>query len=185
MSKCRFCGKSPVVGRGMCRNHYARAWKSGTLDKFDLKDRGSLKDRLLDKIEKSPSGCWLWNGNKNGQGYGMIWHNGRPVRAHRVAYKMFCGPLRADQVVCHKCDTPACVNPDHLFRGTRLDNNRDAARKGRTSSGYRNHSTKLSENDIRAIRSSPLRVFQLAAKYRVHQSHISKIRTRKARHLVA
>jgi len=96
-----------------------------------------VKARFSSKVEKSsdPLGCWTWAGAKNLQGYGEFFlfrkgsrsHHGL---AHRVAWEMFRGPI-GDMFVLHKCDTPACVNPEHLFLGTQKDNMRDALAKGR------------------------------------------------------
>src|ERR1041385_5143502 len=74
------------------------------------------------------SGCWLWAGARNHNGYGIV---GKNVRAHRMAYQMYVGAFPNHLLVCHKCDTPACVNPAHLFLGTNEINLRDAADKGR------------------------------------------------------
>lgn len=78
------------------------------------------------------TGCLLWSGNALPQGYGLF-YVGLPTRAraHRFAYELVHGPIPAGMVVCHRCDTPACVNVDHLYIGTVGDNNRDAFAKGR------------------------------------------------------
>jgi hypothetical protein len=174
MANCRFCER-PVVGRGLCRRHYMQERRGGRLDEYRVRER-PLKDRFLAKVKKTKD-CWLWVGHSNGYGYGLIWRDGAAVRAHRVAFELFCGSVSADEVVCHRCDNPKCVNPLHLFKGTRLDNNRDAAAKSRTPSGDRHWATRLSDTDISEIRNSSLRVCDLAAKYGVHQSHISKVRS--------
>jgi hypothetical protein len=175
MPTCLICEK-PVVGRGLCRSHYEREWRAGRLDAFAPTDRGSLEERFTGKVLAAPDGCWYWTGHRNTAGYGMIWRDGKAVRAHRVAFELFNGPVSADEVVCHTCDTPICVNPKHLFTGTRLENNRDAATKGRIRSGDRHHATRLTEDDIRVIRASSERVGTLAERHGVHQSHISKVR---------
>jgi len=173
---CLFCERS-VCGRGLCRIHYERAWKRGELHKFKKKDRGTLRERFMSKVAKPPGGCWDWTGHTNYYGYGLIWDNGRAVRAHRVAFKLFNGALRSNQVVCHSCDNPKCVNPKHLFKGTRLENNRDCATKGRRPSGERHWNSKLAEKDVAEIRASTEPQHVLAGRFGIHQSHISRLRT--------
>lgn len=87
---------------------------------------------FTDKIMPEPnSGCWLWTGAIRGDGYGNFTYQGRNHGAHRVSWAFHHGPIPEGQNVCHKCDTPLCVNPDHLFLGSRSDNMRDMSKKGR------------------------------------------------------
>lgn len=90
-------------------------------------------ERVFAKSEPEPnSGCWLYLGVLNIHGYGRIHLGRRLVAAHRLvlAYKI-SRPIPAGMLACHTCDTPCCVNPDHLFVGSPRDNNADAMRKGR------------------------------------------------------
>lgn len=92
------------------------------------------KARLWRFITPEPnSGCWLWLGGTSGFGYGRMYFEGRMQPAHRVAYELYVGPMAPDMHACHKCDVACCVNPDHIFPGTRTDNMRDCSRKGRTA----------------------------------------------------
>lgn len=79
------------------------------------------------------TGCWLWSTNLTKGGYGRVSLGGRKtaIYAHRAAYMAYVGPLQDHDVVCHRCDTPACCNPSHLFVGSQTDNMQDAYRKGR------------------------------------------------------
>jgi len=94
------------------------------------KYRMDAKDRFFSKVDMSGD-CWLWKGTRSGGGYGNFLINGKLVRAHRWSYKFFFGELRDEDCVLHSCDNPLCVNPSHLFIGSRADNVRDMISKGR------------------------------------------------------
>jgi hypothetical protein len=114
----------------------------------------ALVDRFMSFVHPEPnSGCWLWTGHWTYNGYGTIGVKGKSVRAHRLSVQLFKGGMPADMFACHKCDTPACVNPDHLFIGTREDNTADQMRKDRRTrnKGTKNPISKLTEADIPVI----------------------------------
>lgn len=140
--------------------------------------RRSLAARFWEKVRKTP-GCWLWTGAifKAG-GYGKIAlgaANDGTDRAHRVSYRLHFGEIPSGSLVCHTCDIPSCVRPDHLFLGTSLENSRDMVRKGRQRSG----NTKLTIHEVREIRrlSDPKRFTQtaLASIFGVDRRTISDI----------
>lgn len=138
-----------------------------------------LKKRFFKKVVKT-DGCWEWNGGRKPTGYGFMRAETKrddPVRfhaAHRVSYAIHVGGEMAGYVVCHKCDNPGCVNPDHLFLGTYADNARDMMRKGRDKCGSLN----LDQvNEIRAIMGSDPRprVVDVAARFGVTRFAIYQI----------
>ncbi len=132
----------------------------------------------------SRSGCWLWAGAGKGNGYGNFNLEGHYVPAHRAAYLLFNGIIADDLDVCHRCDNRACVNPDHLFLGTRLENMRDCQAKGRIArgaklgdrSGQNAGAAKLTWDQVRAIRQSSEPAKVVAAQYGVTNDNINRIR---------
>lgn len=92
------------------------------------------RDEILENYSPVPeAGCWLWLGPTNENGYGRIRFNNRYVTMHRFFYLSHKGEIPKGMFVCHKCDTPLCVNPDHLWAGTSEENNKDMMRKGRNN----------------------------------------------------
>ena len=123
-----------------------------------------VEDRLMEKVEQDPnSGCWLWAGavivSQNAKGglpheYGNMWGEARKVDlAHRISYRCFVGPIPDGMVICHRCDTPLCVNPRHLFAGSLRDNTQDMLSKRRGYTGTRHWNSKLSDAQVAELRS--------------------------------
>ena len=128
--------------------------------------------------------CWLWSGDTNDWGYGRLSVQGKPVRAHRYSYEKHYGVQPGKRLVCHTCDVPNCVRPDHLFLGTDLDNSRDAKRKGMlipppVAYGEDRWNAKLTRDDVLKIRDAHARGgvthAALADKFDVSRRHIGKI----------
>lgn len=102
-----------------------------------------MLERFESKFDKG-DGCWVWKAHKNKNGYGQFGvmlegRNGYMVNryAHRVSWMLYRGEIPEGLCVCHSCDNPSCVNPDHLFLGTRKDNTQDMINKGRHLEGNR------------------------------------------------
>lgn len=95
-------------------------------------------DKFHDSIEPAtPDACWRWTGSTDAKGYGRVFHDGKYRAAHRIAFALAYGPIPAGMFVCHRCDNPRCVNPNHLFLGTIQDNTADMVTKGRHARGER------------------------------------------------
>lgn len=101
-----------------------------------------IRRRLTTGALPTETGCLLWRGSVS-KGYGVARLEGRYDAAHRVAYAVLVGPVPDDMCVLHRCDVPLCVNPDHLWLGTKADNNRDCRDKERTNLTARRQRTNL------------------------------------------
>ena len=146
------------------------------------------------KVNKTDS-CWLWTASKRHKGYGaFVWadKNGCIVqgRAHRFIWEIKNGKIPEGMCVLHKCDTPACVNPEHLFLGTKAENNRDMCAKkrhvkggtycgkGKYKRGENHHNAKLTLENVIALRldrRSGFSYSRLAKKYKINAATAYKI----------
>lgn len=127
-------------------------------------------------------GCWLWTAAANKQGCGSVTFRGRKWRSTRVAWFLATGSDPGVMYVCHRCDNPRCVRPDHLFLGTARDNMRDMAMKGRQGN------QRLSNEHVRQILSlaqSGKTNDEIAAEFEVSPSTISTIARRKSWRIAA
>lgn len=95
----------------------------------------SYEDRFFQKIEKTKT-CWFWKGALNSKGYGSFAVERKSKLAHRYSYELHKGEIPKGMLICHSCDIPKCVNPDHLWAGTASDNAKDMFNKNRN--GYTN-----------------------------------------------
>lgn len=136
---------------------------------------------LLARYEKHScpealTGCRLWTASLMPQGYGR-WNVGQVIRcSHRVAWELFVGAIPDGMHVLHRCDTRACVNADHLFLGTNLDNIRDRVSKLRSPHGSSHYRAKLTERAVKEILLAPGTQRQIASRYGVGQATIADIR---------
>ena len=111
--------------------------------------------------------CWMWTRKPNANGYGYIKVKNKKVLAHRLSYQLHVGEIPDGMIICHSCDTPLCVNPDHLFLGTHAINVADKVAKGRQTIGERNSRAKLTDEAVAAIR-------VLVGKFGIKRSAIAK-----------
>ena len=157
--------------------------------------RRPVMNRFTEKFIPEPmSGCWLWIGAiKRDPRYRTndrpLFHVGSRVTkrlrpASHVAWELYHHPMPADMCVLHTCDNPMCVNPDHLFLGTRIDNVRDMDAKGRRRNGprlgERNHAAKITADIVQNIRQSVEKGAVLAKRYGLSSSTITNIRHRQS-----
>jgi hypothetical protein len=154
-----------------------------------------LKTRILGNITKTVNGCWEWNGSKT-YGYGKIIVGSRldgtrkTARVHRIAYQVFVGEIPQGKFVCHKCDNPSCVNPEHLFLGTRQDNVDDREQKNRNHHVIGEKNPKSKMTDAKVIEARELYSYgytsrMLAEKYGMdHTTILDIVKGRSWKHLL-
>lgn len=142
-----------------------------------------LGDRLKERSVPGPNGCIEYVPPRGdfGKGYRLLWYKRKSYVASRVAWVVANGPIPEAMFVCHKCDNPKCVNPEHLFLGTPADNMRDKVAKGRQKNplGEAHGRAKLTEADAAFIRSSTLDANSIGRMLSVHPQHVRLIRRRK------
>lgn len=153
------------------------------IGKTERKPRGEplTTQYFLDRSMPEPnSGCWIWMQADAANGYGAVRTNGKNTRAHRASYiAAFNVDIPSTVDVCHRCDTRLCVNPDHLFVGSRSDNMQDCSAKGRlkmpNAPGEKCPAAKLTADDVRAIRQDGRSHRAIGRAYGVDKSTIGQI----------
>lgn len=101
---------------------------------------------------KIVNGCWIWRNANKKTGYGILNYHGQAISAHRYSYTIFKGPIPKKYEVCHTCDVRNCVNPEHLFLGTKSDNMQDCLNKKKFSNGEKHYAAKITEENVKQIR---------------------------------
>lgn len=97
-----------------------------------------IKPSLIDinyfhQFVKKTQTCWIWQGTQFDSGYGRFYMHNKSYRAHRFSYLIYKGKINKGKVICHSCDNPLCVNPDHLWQGTSKQNCYDMIKKNRNN----------------------------------------------------
>lgn len=147
-------------------------------------ERRPMPERFWAKVSKAGhSKCWEWLSSRDDLGYGMLWYEGRSVRAHRFSWLLANGAIPKGMKVCHSCDNPPCVNPSHLWLGTDADNSLDSVKKGRhvRMMGSEHPMARLDERAVRTIRrllAVGTKQCDLAKMFRCSQANISRIAMR-------
>lgn len=136
-------------------------------------------NRFWSKVDKTGH-CWEWTSSKHNKGYGQLSVNGSTKTAHRMSWMIHNNSdIPSDMCVCHSCDNPSCVNPDHLFLGSHADNVNDKVSKNRHAVGEKHGMSKLTDEDIRCIRIARsvdrLSCEKIALRYNVAYSVIERI----------
>jgi hypothetical protein len=129
------------------------------------------EDRFRTKVQVGPD-CWLWTAGRDRDGYGQFWLRGRVESAHRAAWEFRFGSIPEGKMVLHRCDTPACVRPEHLFLGDAKANHEDMVMKGRRADGQ------VRASEIRVDKRNALGVTLTKAKLGPEQ--VEEIRARYA-----
>jgi hypothetical protein len=165
------------VGKGRWKKRYVPPTKRTPL---------TVEERFWRKVRRDEHGCWEWLGAGRVGGYGHFNVGKRYVGAHRFAFELMHGPIPLGSVVCHRCDNPRCVRPDHLFVGTASDNMSDCRDKGRLGDkrrlGMDNGATRVSPEAAKLIREARVRGVsrpQLAKQFGVSTVTITRITSNK------
>lgn len=160
---------------------------NGSLRRPDTRTR---EERFWDYVDKSGE-CWLWTRatshpkGRPDHSYGVFGHDKTQTPAHRFAYEITYGPIPKGLLVCHTCDNPLCVRPEHLFLGTPAENSADMVRKNRQSQGAAHRTrAKLTPDQVveiaRLCQSSGYTQKQIAKMYGVHARSVTAIATGEA-----
>jgi hypothetical protein len=185
--KCGFDGcDRKSVSKGYCDKHYRRVLKRGDVNDYGTRkvDEGNAIERFHKKYEIKPNECWIWTGGTRANSKGVLYprhhqDDGKSVGAHRFSFFIVNGDIPSGKYICHKCDTPLCVNPNHLFCGTHQDNMYDMVKKNRSYKGRGENKkgrSKLTNNQAEQIRKMEISNVKISKIFEVSQSTISRIK---------
>jgi len=145
----------------------------------------NYEKQFMEKVVKTDT-CWIWKASKSDRGYGNYKTKDLKImRAHRASYEIYKGIIPNGMLVCHTCDNPSCVNPDHLFLGTPKDNMDDMKKKGRSK--YKNRDsgkigvklTSSQVNEIIELRRKKIRAKEIAKIYGICPAYVYEIANKK------
>jgi len=142
-------------------------------------------DKNGPSLKKEMTNCWLWKGAIDKSGYGIMCmkkHFKRQTSAHRISWTLINGKIPELKEICHKCDNPRCVRPDHLFVGTHKENMNDRDGKNRNAKGELNGRSKINSNDvikIRKLSESGLKYTKISNMYKIDRKTVKDIVVRK------
>ncbi len=163
--------------KGLCKLHYQRQWRTGSVDVSRPCLHGSLEERFARHfIPGAPNACWEWKGNRDKEGYGSIRSGHTQDRAHRVAFRLNGGQLKPGQQVLHSCNNPPCVNPAHLRAGNHLQNMADRMASGHYLEGEKHFNSKLSDAEADQVRCATGTNKEIAARFGISPSQVRNIR---------
>jgi len=181
-SSCTFwhckcdCGGEHIVSSQHLTLGHVKKCKNCKI-KSDEQLLEEAKNRFFENIENKED-CWIWKGAKTGK-YGVMFFK-KTIKSHRFSYLIHKGKLEEGKCICHTCDNPLCVNPDHLYQGTSKDNSRDAVERRRLPMGSKSHFSKLTEDQVKEILTSNEKQLHLAEKYKVCKNTINDIKRRRS-----
>jgi len=180
MNNCNHVGCLEVAKiKGFCVRHYKRFNATGSSESGGA-THGTTTERFWRYVSKGES-CWLWTGTKDKDGYGML-SGKKPdgkrtqLRPHRISYELHIGEIPCGVFVLHKCNNPACVNPEHLYSGTHNENMKDRIDAGHYSVGEKHPNAKITESIAREILASKQPAKIMAEKFGISESQIKNIR---------
>lgn len=176
-----------AVCKGLCDKHYRRLLKHGSENDYGNRvvDEGNDLERFHKKYKvDDETGCWLWIAGTRPNSKGVLYgrhhmQKGGSIGAHRFSYMTHVGPIPDGKYVCHRCDTPLCVNPDHLFVGSHSDNMKDMVNKGRSFRGRgekKKGKAKLTNEEAKEILNMDGTYSEIGKIYGVSASVIGRIK---------
>lgn len=175
---CIFTGcEQPFHAKRLCKRHYQQQWTTGSPEIKRPNPRGTMLERFWRHVQRrGEEECWLWTGFLDKDGYGKLRIGNTNIGAHRFSYITFVGPVPEGVILRHKCNTPACANPNHVIPGTHLENMSDRLEAGNYPTNELHPMARISDRDVAAIRASWGTHKALALRFGISVSQIGNIR---------